>query len=93
MDAVSYDSSRNLVWVSNADGTLNAFHQAGPDRYEPLRTVATASGARTHALDAKTGRIFLATAEYLPTPPAAPGQPRVRPAIKPGTFGVLIVQP
>ena len=93
VDAVSYDSSRNQVWVSNADGTLNAFHQAGPDRYEPLRTVATASGARTHALDAKTGRIFLATAEYLPTPPAAPGQPRVRPAIKPGTFGVLIVQP
>jgi DNA-binding beta-propeller fold protein YncE len=93
VDAATYDPVRALVRVSNGDGTLNIFHQADADHYTLVETVATAPGARTHAVDLKTGRVFLASAQFEAAPPAAPGQPKARPAIKPGTFGVLVVQP
>jgi hypothetical protein len=52
----------------------------------------TQRGARTMALDPKTHRIFLVTAEYGPAPAATAGNPRPRPAIVPGTFIVLVVE-
>jgi DNA-binding beta-propeller fold protein YncE len=93
VDAASYDPVRALVRVSNGDGTLNVFHQVDADHYVPVETLATATGARTHAVDPKTGRVFLASAEFEAAPPATPGQPRPRPAIKPGSFGVLVLRP
>ncbi len=93
VDAATYDAVRGLVLVSNSDGTLNVFHQTDADHYTATETLATAPGARTHAVDPKTGRVFLASAQFEAAPPSAPGQPKVRPAIKPGSFGVLVLKP
>jgi hypothetical protein len=50
--------------------------------------VTTQRGARTLALDERTGRIYLPTAQY--APPAVAGG---RPTPVPGTFEVLVVAP
>ena len=49
-------------------------------------TVTTQVGARTIALDERTGRLYLPTAEFGPSPTAGG-----RPTVKPGTFQVLVV--
>ena len=51
---------------------------------------ATQRGARTMALDPATGRLYLATADFGPVPPATPDQPHPRPAPIPGSFTILV---
>jgi hypothetical protein len=43
------------------------------------------------ALDEKTHRIFLVTAEFGPPPTPTADQPRPRPPMMPGTFTILVV--
>lgn len=93
VDAVSYIPAKGLVFASNGDGTLNVFRQTNADHYVAVETVQTAPGARTHTVDATTGRVFLSSAQYGPAPEAAPGKPRARPPIMPGSFKVLVFQP
>ena len=45
------------------------------------------------ALDEHAHRLFLVTASFGPTPPATAEQPHPRPAILPGTFRLLVVEP
>jgi len=45
------------------------------------------------ALDEKTHRVFLATAEFGPPPSPTPEQPRPRPSMVPGSFTLLVVAP
>ncbi len=45
------------------------------------------------ALDTVSHKIYLATAEFGPTPDSSPTQPRPRPPIVPDTFVILVVQP
>ena len=93
VDAASYSPAEGRVFVSNGDGTLNVFRQVDADHYTALETVPTAPGARTHAVDPKTGRVFLSSARYGPTPKTEPGQPRARAPIIAGSFQVLVFQP
>ena len=93
VDATSYLPAKGLVFVSNGDGTLNIFHQTDADHYVISETVITAPGARTHAVDAATGRVFLGFAHYLPAPAPSSGAPRPRPAIEPGSFRVMVLNP
>ena len=91
-DACAFDPKTRLAFSSNGqDGTLTVIHEDTPDRYSVVATVGTQVGARTMALDPKTGRIFLATAEFLP-PPAGTATRRRR-AMVPGSFTVLVVGP
>ena len=86
-DAVIYDAARNLALVpSGRSGTLAVIALSGPAANTIIDTVPTALGARTGALDPKTGRIYLPTAEYNLPPPAGK-----RPTTKPGTFKVLVL--
>jgi DNA-binding beta-propeller fold protein YncE len=84
-DAVIYDAKRNLAFVPSAlSGTLTVIALSGAANNTIIDTVPTQIGARTGTVDAKTGRIYLPTAEYVLPVPA--GQ---RPTTKPGTFVVL----
>jgi DNA-binding beta-propeller fold protein YncE len=86
-DAVIYDPTRSLAYIpSGHSGTLAVIALTGPANNTVIDTVATAVGARTGTVDPRTGRIYLPSAEY--APPAQPGQ---RPAMKPGTFAVLVL--
>jgi outer membrane protein assembly factor BamB len=84
-DAVIYDDQRQLALIPSAfGGDLTVIALSGAANNTVIDTVPTQIGARTGAVDPKTGRVFLPTAEYVLPAPA--GQ---RPTTKPGTFVVL----
>jgi YVTN family beta-propeller protein len=89
-DAAAYDSRTKRVFSSNGDGTLSVIQQESADQYRSLGDVPTQLGARTMALDAKTGRIFLVTGDYTEVDPNAK-DPRKRYAVKPGSARILLV--
>jgi DNA-binding beta-propeller fold protein YncE len=88
-DAAAYDAQRSLVFSSNGDGSLSVIHQQSPDSYMAERSVATKRGARTMALDLKSGAIFLSSADYS----AAPAGEHTRPQAVPESFAILKVMP
>jgi DNA-binding beta-propeller fold protein YncE len=90
-DAAGYDQKRGLVYSSNGDGTLSVVRQDTADRYSVVQSVPTQRGARTMALDAATGKVYLVTADFGPAPPATAEQPHPRPAMIPDSFVVLVV--
>ncbi len=69
---------------------MTVLREVTPDQYTTLETVPTQAGARTMALDAKTGHVFTVTATALP---AAPGTPRWRREYAPDSFVVLELAP
>jgi len=70
VDATAFDSETQLAFSSNGDGTLTVVHEDSPQKFTVQENAATQRGARTMALDPKTHRVFLITAEFGP-PPAA----------------------
>ena len=92
-DAAVFDAEKKLVFSSNGvDGTITVVHEDSPDKFTVVDTVKTQPNARTVALDTKSHKLFLITADRT-TPPAAAGQPAPRPQQVPGTFRVLVVGP
>src|SRR5215469_9682437 len=63
VDATTYDPETKLIFNSNGEGTITVIHQESPDKYSILETVKTLPRAKTMALDPKTHRLFLSTAE------------------------------
>jgi YVTN family beta-propeller protein len=90
-DAAGYDEKRGIVYSSNGEGTLSVIRQDSADHYAVADTVSTQRGARTMALDAKTGKVYLVTADFGPAPEATAAQPRPRPALIADSFVVLVV--
>lgn len=90
-DAAAYDPKRAAAFSSNGEGTLTIVHQDAADRYSVTGNLPTQRGARTMALDAATGRIYLVTAEFGPAPAASAEQPHPRPAPIADSFVVLVV--
>ena len=86
-DAVIYDHARKLAFVpAGKSGDLTIFWDDAKG-VKPMGKIATQAGARTGAVDEKTGKVYLAAADYLP----AAG--RERPQIKPGSVVLLQVDP
>jgi YVTN family beta-propeller protein len=63
VDATAFDSEARLIFNSNGEGTITVIHQDSPDKYSLVETVKTLPRAKTMALDPKTHRLFLSTAE------------------------------
>ncbi len=63
VDATAFDPATKLIFNSNGEGTITVVHQDGPDKYSVVETVKTLPKAKTMALDPKTHRLFLSTAE------------------------------
>jgi DNA-binding beta-propeller fold protein YncE len=90
-DCVMFDATRHLAFVpTGGDGKLTLIPiTSGKDKgVGEVTTVPTQVLARLGALDPKTGRLYLPTAEAKPTPD--PGQRRT---LIPGSFAILIVAP
>ena len=91
VDANAFDPGTQFAFSSNGDGTLNVVHEDSPEKFTPVASVPTQRGARTMALDLKTHRIFLVTAEF-GTPPAPTAErPHPRPQAVPGSFTLLVL--
>jgi YVTN family beta-propeller protein len=91
VDAAAFDPENNMIFSSNGDGTLTVIRENSPDKYRVMETIATQKGARTLALDAKTHRIYLVSADFGPPPAPTAERPRPRPSIVPGSFSLLII--
>ena len=92
VDAAEFDPKAGLVYFSTgANGMLSIFRQKSPDEYELVQNVPTQLGARTMAVDKKTGNVYVAGAELGPRPAPTPENPRPRPPVIPGTFSVLVI--
>lgn len=90
VDATAFDSEMQIAFSSNGDGTLTVVHEDGPDKFSVVENATTQRGARTMALDQKTHRVFLITAEFGPAPAPTAEQPRPRPIMVPGSFTLLV---
>jgi hypothetical protein len=87
-DAVIYDAQRRLAFIPcGRDGVLEVIAVRGPRDIKIVQTVQTQVGAKTGAIDLKTGKLYLPTARY--TIPADGG----RPVAEPGSFEILVVAP
>jgi DNA-binding beta-propeller fold protein YncE len=63
-DGVIYDPATHKVYTSNGvDGNLVIYDQVNPDTYKLAEATTTRPYARTMALDPKTKKIYLVTAE------------------------------
>jgi DNA-binding beta-propeller fold protein YncE len=71
-DGVLFNPVTNEILAPTGDGHLTVIKQDGPAHFSVEQTLTTLSGARTIALDRKTGHIFLMTADYGPVPADAP---------------------
>ena len=92
VDGAGFDAQMDIAFSSNGgDGTLTVVREDSPEMFKVVENVTTRRGARTMAVDPKTHRVFLVTAEFGPTPAPTTEQPRPRPSIVPGSFTLLIV--
>ena len=93
VDGAGFDPGLKRAYSSCGEGFLTVVQEESPDSYRVLTNVPTQSGARTISVSAKTHRIYLSAAEYGPAPEKTADNPRPRPAVKPGTFTVLVLEP
>ncbi len=84
-DGALYDASRNLFFIPCGEGNIAIIGEKSGTA-SVIGTIATANGARTAALDGKTGKIYLPTADFAP-----PAEGEKRHKVVPGTFRVLVV--
>ncbi len=88
-DAAAFDPGTGLAFSSNGEGTLTVVKETSPNNYTVVENAVTQQGARTMALDLKTHKVYLSTAQYGPPPPPTTDRPNPRPAIVPGSFMIL----
>lgn len=92
VDAAGFDPANQLAFTSNGEGSLSVVHENADGTFSTAATVPTQRGARTMALDPKTHKIYMSTAEYGPAPAPTADRPRPRPPIIPGSFTVLVLE-
>lgn len=94
VDGAAFDpcDGAGFALSSNGDGTMTVV-STKDDKFEVVQNLATAARARTIAVDPKTRRIYLPTAEFEPAKEAGKDGRPARPTMKPGTFKVLVVAP
>jgi hypothetical protein len=85
VDATKFDGGQ--AFASCRDGSLAVASETSPGKFEIVQTVKTPQGARTMGIDPTTHKIYLPTAEFEEPKPGATG----RPAMKPGTFMIVVV--
>jgi DNA-binding beta-propeller fold protein YncE len=91
-DAAGFDPKHGVAFSSNGggDGTLSVVDTSKAG-FPTVQTLKTAKGARTMTLDSLTGRVYLVTAQFGPTPAASATAPRPRPTVVPDSFEVIVV--
>jgi DNA-binding beta-propeller fold protein YncE len=92
-DAAKFDPGLKLAFASNGDGTLAVLHEDSADKFTMVDTVHTEYGARTMAVDSKTHRLFMPSADFAPAAAPTASTPNPRRAMVPGSFRVLVLEP
>ena len=92
-DGTVFNPKTMEAFSSQADGTLTIVKEKSPTDFVVEQNLKTMFGARTSALDTKTGHVIVISAEFGPAPEPAPGAKGRggRGPILPGTFSILMV--
>jgi YVTN family beta-propeller protein len=90
VDGCSFDDATQLAFASCGDGTTTIAKEETPDKLTVVQTLKTERGARTMAIDPKTHRIYLPTAQFQPPPSPSPGASPARPTVVPNTLKLLV---
>lgn len=91
-DATEFYPASRFAFASNGrDATLSVVHEDDPGHFSLVQNAATVQGARTMALDPRTGTIFLASAVMAKNPNAT--SQRNRYSAIPGTFRLIVMEP
>lgn len=89
-DGAAFDPQTKLIFTSNGEGTVSIIKEVSANEFMLIDTVPTKRGARTLAIDEKTHRIYLPTADYEPLASDAPKN--ARPKMVPGSFQILVLE-
>lgn len=87
VDAVSFDPKTHLILSSNGEGSVTVIEQSQSGGFKVIQTLKTEPRARTMALDLKTHKIYLPSAQFQ-SPPK--GSQNTRPQVIPGTLKILV---
>jgi YVTN family beta-propeller protein len=90
-DSAEFDPKRGLAFSSNREGTLSIIAEESPTHFVSMPEVTTLLGARTMAVNPKTGRIFLVTGDLVLNEAATDAQHRY--TVKPGTVKLFFADP
>ena len=93
VDGCAFDDSTQLAFASCGDGTTTIAKEETPQKLTVVQTLKTERGARTMAIDPKTHRIYLPSAQFQPPPSPSPGASPGRPTIVPNTLKLLVYGP
>src|SRR5690349_23048585 len=93
VDGAAFDPGTGLAFASNGDGTITVVHEDSPTTFHVAGTAITRRGARTMTLDPWTHRLYTVTADFGETPTPTESDPHPRPALVPGTFSLLVLEP
>jgi len=92
IDASGFDPSTQLAFASAGAGNLTVVHENSDGTFQIVGTVPTQPRARTMAVDLKTHKIYLSTAEFGTPPAPTTDNPRPRAPMVPGSFTVLVLE-
>src|ERR1700720_2427132 len=79
VDTNLYEPETGLLFTATREGTLHIFHEDSSDKFSVVETVTTEFGARNMALDPKTHKLFIHTADFTPTAAPTAEQPKPQP--------------
>ncbi|HZZ69508.1 MAG TPA: hypothetical protein VFE18_15150 [Phenylobacterium sp.] len=85
-DGIAYDPKQKLAFVPAGDAGTLAIVKVGKGRAEIVDTVTTEPGARTIALDERTGRVYIPSAKFGPKMATAKHG-----RAEPGSFHIIVV--
>jgi YVTN family beta-propeller protein len=89
-DATRYDPKTGLAFSTNGEtGDMTIVDLRGKTPHV-VQTLKTEKGARTMALDERTGDVYTVTAKFGPRPAPSADNPHGRPPVIPGSFEVIV---
>jgi DNA-binding beta-propeller fold protein YncE len=94
VDTVAFNPATNEAISAENGGTMTIIKEKNPTSFAVEQTLQTKMGAKTMALDTRTGHILTMTANFDPPPANAPPGPAGRAARGPmvaGSFSILMV--
>jgi YVTN family beta-propeller protein len=93
VDGCAFDDATQLAFASCGEGTTTIAKEEGPEKLTVVQTLKTERSARTMAIDPKTHRIYLPSAQFEPAPSPSPGASPTRPKMVPNTMKLLVYGP
>jgi YVTN family beta-propeller protein len=92
VDGCAFDDATQFAFASCGEGTTTIAKEEG-EQLTTVQTLKTERSARTIALDPKTHRIYLPSAQFEPAATPSPGASPTRPKMIPNTLKLLVYGP